>query len=92
MKEHRKMIAGIAWYRREEYGLLRTLASDADSMAATYDEWLAAGTKLIAELEKQGIVARKVDVEVRELAAWCERQGRPLDGAARSEFVTHKVA
>jgi hypothetical protein len=85
------MITGIAWYRRDEYALLRTLASDAKSMPGTYDEWLAAATKLMADLQQRRITACKVDVGVRELAAWCERQGRLLDGAALSEFAAQNV-
>jgi hypothetical protein len=91
VNEQPNMIVGVAWYRREEYALLRALASDAESMAATYEEWLAGATKLVADLQRQGVNAHRVDVEVRELAAWCERQGRPLDGAARSEFATQKI-
>ena len=58
------MIAGIAWYRRDGYALLRGLASDTDSMAATYEEWLVEATKLLADLQEQGRTARRVDVEV----------------------------
>ena len=86
-----KTIVGIAWYRPEQYGLLRALAADADSMAKTYDEWLAGVTKTMQELRRQGIVVRRVDVEVRELAAWCEQQGRPFDGEARSVYAAEKV-
>ncbi len=85
------MAAGVAWYRQEEYTLLRALASDAEDMAETYEQWLAGVTKLMRELREQGVNARRVDVDVRELAAWCEGRGRPLDGAARSEFVAQKV-
>jgi hypothetical protein len=60
-------------------------------MANTYGEWLAGANKLIADLEKQGALVSKVEVEVGELLAWCEQQGRPVDGAARSEFVTRKL-
>jgi hypothetical protein len=90
MKES-NMIVGIAWYRPEQYELLRALASDADSMANTYEEWLAGVTKTMAELRQRGIVARRVDVEVRELAAWCEQHGRPLDGKARSIYAAENV-
>ena len=85
------MILGIAWYRPEQYGLLRALAADADSMACTYEEWLAGATKMMSDLRARGIVARRVDVEVRELAPWCEQRGRPLDGAARSTYVAENV-
>jgi hypothetical protein len=91
VKDQPNMIAGIAWYRRDEYALLRALASDTESMAATYEDWLVGATKLLADLQEQGLTARRVDVEVRELVAWCEREGRALNGAARSEFATQKI-
>ena len=85
-----KMIVGIAWYRPEQYGLLRALAPDADSMAKTYDEccWR---DQTMQDLRQRGIVTRRVDVEVKELAAWCEQRGIPLDGVARSSYAAEKV-
>ena len=85
------MIVGIAWYRPEQYGLLRALSSDADSMASTYKEWLAGVTKTMDDLRQRGIVARRVDVEVKELAAWCQQRGRPLDGEARSTYAAENL-
>jgi hypothetical protein len=81
------MSFGIAWYRPEQYGLLRALAVDADVLANTYEEWLAGVTKMMDDLRQRGIVARRVDVEVRELAAWCQQRGMPLDGEARSFYA-----
>jgi hypothetical protein len=86
-----RMVFGIAWYRPEQYGLLRALAADTDSMAKTYDEWLAGVTKTRQELRQRGIVVRRVDVEVKDLAAWCEQRGIPLDGGARSTYAAEKV-
>ena len=85
------MIIGIAWYSPEQYGLLRALATDADSMANTYEEWLAGVTKTMDDLRQRGIVTRRVDVEIRELAAWCQQRGRPLDGEARSTYVAENL-
>jgi len=81
------LIVGIAWYRPEQYGLLRALSADADSMANTYEEWLAGVTRTMDDLRQRGMVARRVDVEVRDLAAWCQQRGRPLDGEARSTYA-----
>ena len=85
------MNVGIACYRREQYELLRALATDADSMANTYDEWLAGVTKTMEDLQRRGILTRRVDVEIRELADWCQQRGKPLDGAARSAYAAEKV-
>ena len=86
-----KVVIGIAWYRREEYDLLRALAADPDSMGKTYDEWLAGVNRTMTDLRRQGMVVRRVDVAVRDLAAWCEERGCLLDGSARSEYAAEKV-
>jgi hypothetical protein len=87
----RKILMGVAWYRREEYTLLRALASDPEDMACTYEQWMVGANKLIADLEERGVAAQKVDVQVRELAAWCGQQSRPIDGKARSEYAAQKL-
>jgi hypothetical protein len=85
------LVVGVAWYRPDQYALLRALATDAACMAATYDKWLAGVTKTMADLKKQGVAARRVDVDVKELVAWCQEEGRELDGAARATFATEKL-
>jgi hypothetical protein len=85
------LIVGIAWYRPEEYGLLRALAVDSGSMENTYEEWLAGVTKMMDDLRQRGMVARRVDVGVKELAAWCQERGKPLDAAARSTYAAEHL-
>lgn len=86
------MVIGIAWYRPEQWSLLRAVASDPEILEQTHAEWLAEVTKTIEELRKQAIVALKIDVDVQELAAWCQRHGRALDGNARATYVTEKMS
>ena len=81
------MIVGIAWYRPEQYGLLRALSTDTDSMEKTYEEWLAGVTRTMDELRRIGVAAQRVDVEIKELVAWCQQRGLALDGQARSQYA-----
>ena len=85
------MIVGIAWFRAEQYEMLRALAADSDKMANTYEEWLANITKTMDHLRQNGMVVRRVDVEVTALVAWCEQRGIPLDGKARSIYAAEHV-
>jgi hypothetical protein len=87
MASRRKIIAGIAWFRSDQWQLLRSLAADADNLEETHAEWLVLAEKLIRDLKKRGIVGRKVVVDVNELNAWCISNNRPLDGSARAEYV-----
>jgi hypothetical protein len=38
-----------------------------------------------------GVVARKVDVDVRELMAWASAKGLQADGATRSQYAATLV-
>ena len=91
MNEHQRVGIGIAWYRPEQWTMLRALASDPEVLEKTYAEWLNFAMKTMDELRKQGLLVRKIDVDVQELAAWCQSRDRVLDGEARANFVTEKM-
>lgn len=86
-----KIIAGIAWFRSDQWHLLRSLAADAEILERTHAEWQAVAEKGIRDLAQQGVIARKVDVDVTELQAWCIAQQRPLDGSARAAYAVVRL-
>jgi hypothetical protein len=77
----------LAWYRREQWALLRAESADADKLEKTYDEWLAFASEELRKLEARGIRVSKIDVEVGALTRWCESEGRAVDGEARAEYA-----
>jgi hypothetical protein len=84
------VVAGIAWFRADQWPLLRSLATDAEDLEETHEEWVKIAEKTIEDLARQGVLARKVDIDVNELQAWCLAQKRPLDSSARAEYAaTH---
>ena len=46
-------VTGIAWYRRDHWTRLRELASDADKLEESYDDWLAGSQKTLIQ-RKEG--------------------------------------
>lgn len=82
---------GVAWYRREQWDRLLQIASDRDELEDTYDEWVTMAERRLKELGQHGYMLRKVDIDVEELLSWCNSQNRPVDGAARTEFVILKL-
>ena len=82
-------VFGVAWYKRAQWERLLQIAADRDDLEDTYQEWQETAEEVLRALERPGIVLRKVDVE--ELLSWCNAQNRPVDGAARSEFVAEKL-
>jgi hypothetical protein len=85
------ILTGVAWYRRHEWPLLRSLAVDADTLAETYDEWLLIAEQTYVRMQAEGYVVEKVDVPLHDLVKWCAAHGRALDEAARSAFVADKL-
>ena len=82
-----EVVAGIAWFRANQWQLLRSLATDAEDLEETHEEWGKIAEKTIEDLARQDVLAQKVDVDVNELQAWCSAQNRPLDSSARAAYA-----
>ena len=91
MARSRTVVAGIAWFRPDQWQLLRSLASDADILEQTHAEWESLAEKTIKDLAREGLVARRVDVDVNELQVWCTAQQRPLDASARAAYAVARL-
>ncbi len=84
-------ITGVAWYKPEQYVRMRELSTDKESMHKTYEEWRAGAETFIVESLANGLVLKKVDVDLDDMLAWCRLHGKDFNGAARSEYVAHKL-
>lgn len=82
-----KFVAGIAWYYPEQWDMLLEVSIDRDSLEKTHESWLRLAEKAMFDFKRSGGSPRKVYVDVEKLSAWCKAQNRPVDGAARAEFV-----
>src|SRR5438477_8443691 len=91
MARSKTVVAGIAWFRPDQWQLLRSLASDADILEQTHAEWESLAEKTMRDLAREGLLARKVDVDVNDLQAWCIAQKRPLDAAARAQYAAARL-
>lgn len=89
--EDPQMVSGVAWYRREQWALLKSVAPDSDELEETYDQWIEYAERSFEDIWETGIDLVKVDVDVEDLIRWCQNQGRPVDGEARTAFVIHKM-
>ena len=87
MPEANKVVAGVAWFRADQWQLLRSLSVDADTLERTHAEWEAIAEKRLLDLAHQGLTVRKVDVDVDDLVTWCRLKQRPLNGAARAAYA-----
>lgn len=84
-------VVGVAWYRPEQWEKLRKISLDRSDLEKTHAEWLAIVAEKLLDFKQMGITPRPVEVDVDELAHWCKQHQRPVDAAARSEFVAVKL-
>jgi hypothetical protein len=84
-------VVGVAWYRQEEWQRLLEVSQDRDDLETSYDEWAAAMPARMAEIEQAGFKPHKIEVAVDDLIAWCRSNGKLVDGAARADYVVHKL-
>lgn len=85
--------AGIGWYTRENYPQCLALFDDANSLPATFDDWLAKAEKAEADLRRQGLRVVRVDIDPQTFPAWCKANGfSRLDTRARAQYGSLKAA
>ena len=86
-----EVVLGVAWFRPDQWELLRSVSVDADVLETTHAEWEKLARRTIRDLAQQGILARRVDVEVERLQAWCAEKQRPLDASARAAYASERL-
>jgi hypothetical protein len=82
-----KMKLGIAWYRADQWELLKATATDPEIIEDTYQEWLANTKKRLEELREAGQEIVEVDFDVKKFNNWCENNEKALNGTSRSEYT-----
>jgi hypothetical protein len=80
-------IMGLAWYRPEQWTLLRAVVPDGDGLQASHAEWMKEASSRLWEFEQRGLVVRKVDVDLPQLLRWCEARGVIPDSRARADYA-----
>lgn len=79
------LVTGIAWYRRDQWTRLRELASDADKLEESYEDWLAGAQKTLVHMRVAGVRAQRVNIDLDELACWCRAVGEIGDTLVRGD-------
>jgi len=76
----------LAWYTRAGWQRLCEFVPERAGLDDTFEDWERSA---IAALGAAGRQVRKVPIDVEALAVWCHAHGRPLDHAARAEYVSY---
>ena len=82
---------GLAWWTPDQWDCLKQISVDPDALDDTYRDWQRNVERLIKRFRREGATVVRVKVDLDELVAWCEEKGKPLNGEARSQYVTEKL-
>lgn len=84
-------IIGIGYYQKEQYQLLLQTASDKEKLEPTYDRWLKSFTKAFSNMRRSGLEPVRVNVDVKELLAYCIVRELENTAITRSQFYSDLV-
>ncbi len=88
---HTEGIFGIAWYRKDQWELLRMVSDKPEILEDTYEEWLINANKLKDNLEQLGITAKEVDIDINDVVLWCKSINNTINSKSITEYVTLKL-
>jgi hypothetical protein len=84
-------VVGIGWYDPVQWSKLKQIAADAAALDDTHEDWQRNAERTERELSRQGLMIRRVAIDVDALVAWCRARGKPVNGAARAEYTAEMV-
>src|SRR4051812_39345755 len=82
-----RLAVGIAWYRPEDWELLRQLCPDRDKMHARYEDWRAGAMRAEQAMQNDDYVVLRVVIDPDELTGWCT-----LSSSGRRNTCVERVA
>ena len=78
---------GIAWYREDQWELLKSTAADPNVIEESYLDWLTQAKETIKKFKQNGFNPVEVDFDVEKFNKWCQNKGKIPDGESRSKYV-----
>lgn len=86
------LLAGLVWYRQEEWSRLLSEFDDAGNMHDTWDEWRESTENCIEQMARSGGIIFPVELSADEIGAFCKRRGIKNDGRARADLANIRIA
>ena len=81
-------VAGMAWYKPENFARLLSIFEDSHKLHRTHKEWLLAAETGRKNLESQGFRVVCVDIDPDQFPKWCKANGMKLNAEARNKFAS----
>lgn len=81
----------LTWFKKDQYERLLLVSKDAVNFPGSYEIWLETTENLVEDLGKMGITVYCVEIDLDELAQWCDVNRYTINHDSRLEFAHHKL-
>jgi hypothetical protein len=81
-------IIGMAWFDRTQWNRLTEIVDDRSELDDTFEQWRRSARKAMRNIEREGHRVEKAWMDVDALVAWCEKEGLPVNGGSRAQYVS----
>jgi hypothetical protein len=88
---HPATVVGCAWYRADQWERLREIAADRETLEQTYEAWVENAEQALRNMRESGMRVEKVEVDLEELLARCERRELEVDAHARALYAAEAL-
>ena len=82
-----KKVAGMVWYRLEDYDQCRAVMADGHLLPNTFAEWRMKAEHGEKMMQRQGWTTTRAYLNPAEFPAWCLARGLNIDAKARNLFA-----
>lgn len=80
-------VAGIVWYRLEDYDAARAIMEDGLQLPASYTAWRLGAEQGEKQMRRSGWATTRAYIHPAEFVTWCRDRGLKVDASARQEFA-----
>lgn len=81
----------MAWYSAAEWERVKETVPDPERLEESYEAWESLANATMSKLERAGITAERVPLDLDRLLAWCKENDRDPDSEARAHFAAEEL-
>ena len=82
-----RKVAGIVWYRLEDYEAALGVMEDRQQLPATYSAWRIKAEQSEKQMQRLGWSTTRAYLNAPDFLAWCRERGLNLNAEARNQFA-----
>ena len=91
MKSNSDKVIGIAWYKKEQWFILKQVIENSNDIENTHEEWLNNAINLKKTLIDSGLTVEEVEIDIQDVISWCKKDNKIINSKNITEYVVFKL-